>query len=1024
MKVIDLHTDVFAVKCVKDFLFFGVGCTLYMASSLNQKVLSKKRVLHPDNIHNIYVKSNNELIVFGGKSLAVVNYNKQDETGYLETGEVHKFDDWIINVKRLKCPGTSVVAILFAHNNVQIYDLDLKLISRVACTETCLLYAGMISGNVHETAAILGGTVFQEILIWNLKAEADQKYSEVLHRLKGHKGVIFSVSVCPMNHIICSTSDDRTVRLWSVSCSSATNEDINWKNVKIRLETTMYGHLARVWRAIIFKHFILSIGEDSRICTWSLSGQLLQKVDAHRGAAIWSIDVSENEVIYTGGADGSVNSWPFHRPDLKTVTETKISLEDVDNFTPKHVRFIDSDNLLIFSNEKNCSKMLFMKKTEHEQEMVCNLPNHVSNYCTLEICPSKSRLAVASISGEVTIYERLGNVWNSVKTHKIVDSKIFSLQWLTDDASLICADNGAIFLVKFLGDSMEIKSEHTLPPSRERWTTSACLYNNLIICGDRMGSIFVYALHSHSKDPVQTFRRIHGRLGVQSCITFDSKLVTTGRDGTLKCYEFCDVLNENPFIRFLYSKSMPMDWVGKLLPHKSDCYVIGFKEENFVVYSTRLKRLLMKVPCGGGHRSWDCLIHNNVICFVFIQRKCVHVIEASLNKLFLPPVLRGFHTKVIYCVQVLVIDSKKKILISGGEDCNLNISLLETPTGKPDQLMKNLDSFDGHLSNIKSVSIFQHSKNGEVDRNFIFSCGGRAQIKAWEITLGRNQSINPEDVTCIDLLSYMLHGPDKERSKIWYGKELMYNADPETRFMDMSVMTDPLIEDSVLMFVACSDGFLRILRYSIVSNEIKLLESVPYKNRCILKIHSFKHQGEILCMTMGTDGYLCFWSIRVEVEKLKVESISVDHREGHLLHQSGINSFDIQMLSDNYYLLASGGDDNLLSMVIFEITMDPMRKISIQVVSCWKTIEAHHAQISGVALVGNKLLSVGADQKLVTHEYLLENLTIDSVFLKEETLCISDIQGLTVVDNSISDNELFCVFGKGLQIVKNQFQST
>lgn len=48
-------------------------------------------------------------------------------------------------------------------------------------------YAGTISGQNYENAIIFSGTVFQEILIWTLNNNADNQYSEVLHRLKGHK---------------------------------------------------------------------------------------------------------------------------------------------------------------------------------------------------------------------------------------------------------------------------------------------------------------------------------------------------------------------------------------------------------------------------------------------------------------------------------------------------------------------------------------------------------------------------------------------------------------------------------------------------------------------------------------------------------------------------------------------------------------------------------------------------------------------------------------------------------------------
>lgn len=84
------------------------------------------------------------------------------------------------------------------------------------------------------------------------------------------QGVIFSVIYDPSTYFICSTSDDRTVRLWKVinktsysniDMSLACKNYINWEKAEVKLVKTMFGHAARVWRAIIRNGVILTIGE-------------------------------------------------------------------------------------------------------------------------------------------------------------------------------------------------------------------------------------------------------------------------------------------------------------------------------------------------------------------------------------------------------------------------------------------------------------------------------------------------------------------------------------------------------------------------------------------------------------------------------------------------------------------------------------------------------------------------------------------------------------------------------------------
>lgn len=125
---------------------------------------------------------------------------------------------------------------------------------------------------------------------------------------------------------------------------------------------------------------------------------------------------------------------------------------------------------------------------------------------------------------------------------------------------------------------IKILTQHRLPASRERWVTTACLYDDVMICGDRMGSIFVYKLAVNYLDPIQSFKKIHGRLGVQSCIIVKDNLLTSGRDGKLRFYNIYKVDSDSPKIEYIYSKNMPMDWVSKVLKYQNDYYVLGFKE--------------------------------------------------------------------------------------------------------------------------------------------------------------------------------------------------------------------------------------------------------------------------------------------------------------------------------------------------------------------------------------------------------------------------------------------------------------
>ncbi|XP_023245733.1 WD repeat-containing protein 6 [Copidosoma floridanum] len=490
---------------------------------------------------------------------------------------------------------------------------------------------------------------------------------------------------------------------------------------------------------------------------------------------------------------------------------------------------------------------------------------------------------------------------------------------------------------------------------------------------------------------------------------------------------------------------MPMDWVSKPLIHGNNYYVLGFKEEDFVIFNVTFNRIFVKIPCGGGHRSWDCVMNDKFVKFVYIQKKQVHVVEVPVDVMFVPPILTGIHTKEIYCMKVLPTPLKTiSVLLSGGEDCTLHVSYVNHETSESEINLKNIQILDGHLSSIRCMSILELTINENSSKHLVFSGGGRAQLKIWEVAVKTNKDgFSKEDVSCKDLLSHMLHGPDKERNKIRIGKELMYNADPETRLMDISSMKNPEDGDSILVFVACSDGYLRAFRYDINLNELKLIHEFSYKNRCILKVHSFVYETKVFIITLATDGQLNFWIFEMSNNTVQIQQIATNERDSVKLHESGINSFDMKCLNSSVYLLSTGGDDNCLNLLTFTIKLKE-NVPSVQIVSSWHTASTHYAQITGIKMLDDgKLYSVGADQKLVVHKYSCDKSKVQVEFLEEHTLSIPDIQGITFCESQKyvlhlhltitmkthiliaaiycfrSITNLFCIFGKGFQLLKN-----
>ncbi|KAK2584051.1 hypothetical protein KPH14_006501 [Odynerus spinipes] len=1045
-----LCTDVLAIHSISNFVLVGIGCILHVFKKRTTYELEYKLNFYSNNIHGILEVSDNYIVVFGGKCLCIYETNKRSNTIILkEYFDPIWFNDWIIAVTWLTTNTQIFLIILFAHNNVCVYDICTKKHQYIFCEEKCILYGGSMSGETMKDLIIFSGTVFQEILIWKPSyGAACDKNAKILHRLHGHNGVIFSVIYDPSTHFICSTSDDRTVRLWKVieetsyskmDISSSCKNYVNWEKTKVQLVKTMFGHAARVWRAIIRNGILLTVGEDSSICIWSLDGTLLNKLYAHRGAAIWSIDISEdNKTIFTGGADGAVHTWPFI-----TVSSSNLQIMSLSKIysVPKYISYLSTGTLLIFHEGgmlTHYSNALCFKE--------CLYLEKYNTYCIMQISPCRRYIGFASRDGYITIYTETENEnkqhLQQILNEKVMDSKIFSLQWLRNDAVIVCGENGCLRVIVITCDNkLYIHSEYLLPPSRECWVTAAIIYEELLICGDRAGNLHVFEFHNTFVDnkinldknickPIQTIRKVHGKIGIQACAVLKKKLITGGRNGTIRFYDTC-IIEGKRFLRTLYCIKMPMDWISNILDIGNDILVTGFKEVEFIIYSLHNQQTALKSSCGGGHRSWDCVVSYDKIKFAYIRNKQIYLSSHQLHSLSLstPTILSGSHIKEIYNIQPLINPTYNKIYVSGGEDCKLHLTCIYNPNlEKKDYTFRTLGIFDGHISSIKSIAILNLENTKLKSIYLIFSCGGRAQIKCWQmdITWGKD-ILSIESVSCVDLNTHMLFGKDQNRKKNWQESKQSYAIEPETRYMDIKVYYSSCKPTCALLFIACADGYLRIFIYNIATNDVHPILYTKCADHCILKVHVLEFNEKLIVLTMSTDGIVRYFNFTDIILGTFKNTSSIYHNQKNFdimpfatikLHQSGINSYDLRNINDNQYLLVTGGDDNLLCLVLFQIVIsEDNNNISIQILSKYETLSVHYAQITGIKLTSNKIFSVSIDQQVITHIYSCESNKISAEVLSTELTSVSDVQGIVLSTDVKSSDALLYVYGNGFELL-------
>lgn len=192
-----------------------------------------------------------------------------------------------------------------------------------------------------------------------------------------------------LSNTIATTSDDRTVRLWTVSKDLFELEALTDKNSgDITLSHTMYGHIARVFRCKIINNYIVTAGEDSFVHIWNFDGQLVRKFETHQGGCVWALDYCPvDDLIVTGGGDTGLSIFP-----LKLDNAIKL-LPIVEDETPRTLKLTASNNVVLVTDT---GLLKYYKNNEQSWVDIC-LHEDLKSYAILEISECRNLIAVAGM---------------------------------------------------------------------------------------------------------------------------------------------------------------------------------------------------------------------------------------------------------------------------------------------------------------------------------------------------------------------------------------------------------------------------------------------------------------------------------------------------------------------------------------------------------------------------------------------------------------------------------------------------
>ncbi|XP_065297450.1 tRNA (34-2'-O)-methyltransferase regulator WDR6 isoform X3 [Dermacentor albipictus] len=963
------------------------------------------------------------------------------------------FDDWIWDVAWLQpeagplVPGTSftTLALCFGHNRVAHWDWQAKrALTVTSCSDYCLLYTAQLVGASWKQLIAVVGTVYREVLLW---VPSQPSPAPVLHRLTGHQGVIFSVSFHVPQRLLCSTSDDRSLRVYRFheagGSSSTLPERVGTSSVNTNLGTgsllpfgpaqlasgwfssvhSLYGHESRVWRAAILRSCYLSVGEDGHICFWGCPGNLISRMTAPGGGSIWCLAVNEDETLAVTGSSGSALSL-WHIPEVVTLSSKTTWIEafkDGGDF-PRNLAILNTCgtmSLVVSTNEGRLLRWSLGGPAGGKREELFRR-DYLASYSVLAVSPSRSYLALGGIRGHVAVIRcGPGPAVTLCSEWQLHEGRVHSIRWVSDDppAYLSSGPNGVMVLSRVPEEvsgedpeSVDLYATCALPRGRQRWATAALFCSNLetLFVGDRCGSIHGFYVDEDEDliEPFRTYAGIHGNNGVTDIQQQSETLVTAGRDGRVLLYSLKD--RELRYLRVFWS-STTLEWIGHMILQSNGLLLCGYHMSDFVLWSTWQQRAVFQLNCGGGHRSWDFAMSSHEGLFACLKTGRIMVQRCGLKEMLHRSCIRApLHRKKISAICLLFTEENasgvsQSYIATAGEDSVITISqLYQEHTHLVQRVACRLY---GHISSVKALACCRPSNLPGREERLLASVGGRAQLCLWRINASRQCSMMSEE-----LHDHRLWSLDRQQRNA----HRFPSVDPLARYLDVCVWEHGTADFRIA--TAASDALIRLFRYQW-AGPLDILIVIPAGQHCLFRVlrtpfpqpsnqqltplqHQQLQQSSVL-LSSGNDGLLRFWKL----ESSKCDLIAVFRR-----HQSGINALDVYALPDRMLLVVTGGDDNALVLTNYLITEDN----SVVVLEEQILNSAHSTQISGTKLLasrGNWLVSTGVDQRLRLWQRVAGSLQEHC----SRFSCIPDIAAFTCWRKS-NEDVVMVVGGEGLDV--------